>query len=115
MKIPGEDFLKSDRILFYFYIVPAFPPFSATCTCIIVVDRYLLSIEAISRKIFKYDFMPNTKQIIEVKATPITIIQINQTDYISLTNIARHKNPAEPKDIIKNWMRPKTTIEFLGL
>jgi hypothetical protein len=59
--------------------------------------------------------MPNTKQIIEVKGTPITIIQVNQADYISLTNIARHKNPVEPKDIVKNWMRCKTTIEFLGL
>jgi len=38
-----------------------------------------------------------------------------QEDYISLTNIARHKNPNEPKDIVKNWMRSKTTIEFLGL
>jgi hypothetical protein len=59
--------------------------------------------------------MPNRKQIIEVKGTPITIIQVNKTDYISLTNIARHKNPVEPKDIVKNWMRSKTTIEFLGL
>jgi hypothetical protein len=32
-----------------------------------------------------------------------------------LTNIARHKNPNEPKDIVKNWMRSKTTIEFLGI
>src|SRR5580704_2007035 len=59
--------------------------------------------------------MFNTKQTIEVKGTPITIIQVNQTDYISLTNIARYKNPTEPKDIVKNWMRSKTTIEFLGL
>jgi hypothetical protein len=61
------------------------------------------------------DFMHGAKQIIEVKGTQISIIQINQTDYISLTNIARHKNPAEPKDVVKNWMRSKTTIEFLGL
>ena len=59
--------------------------------------------------------MPEKKQIIEVKGTSITIIQVNQSDYISLTNIARHKNPTEPKDIVKNWMRSKTTIEFLGL
>ena len=59
--------------------------------------------------------MPYKKQIIEVKGTSITIIQVNQSDYISLTNIARHKNPKEPKDIVKNWMRSKTTIEFLGL
>jgi len=59
--------------------------------------------------------MQNNKQIIEVKGIPVTIIQVNQSDYISLTNIARHKNPNEPKDIVKNWMRSKTTIEFLGL
>ena len=59
--------------------------------------------------------MSDKKQIIEVQGTAITIIQVNQSDYISLTNIARHKNPNEPKDIVKNWMRSKTTIEFLGL
>ena len=57
--------------------------------------------------------MPRLK-IIEVKGTAITIIQVNQSDYISVTNIARHKNPNEPKGIVKNWTRPKTTIEFLG-
>jgi len=36
-------------------------------------------------------------------------------DYISLTDIARYKNKNEPKDIVKNWMRSKSTIEFLGL
>jgi hypothetical protein len=60
-------------------------------------------------------YMPEKKKIIEVKGTAITIIQVNKSDYISLTNIARHKNPDEPKDIVKNWMRSKTTIEFLGL
>ena len=32
----------------------------------------------------------------------------------SLTDIARYKSD-EPKDVIKNWMRSKDTIEFLGL
>jgi KilA-N domain len=59
--------------------------------------------------------MADKKQIIEVKGTAIAIIKVNHSDYISLTNIARHKNPNESKDIIKNWMRSKTTIEFLGL
>jgi len=59
--------------------------------------------------------MAGKHQIIEVKGTAIAIIQVNQSDYISLTNIARHKNPNESKDIVKNWMRSKTTIEFLGL
>ncbi|MDR0972169.1 MAG: KilA-N domain-containing protein [Bacteroidales bacterium] len=34
---------------------------------------------------------------------------------MSLTDIARYKNPIEPKDVVKNWMRSRTTIEFLGL
>ena len=36
-------------------------------------------------------------------------------EYISLTDIARKKNPLEPKDVVKNWLRSKSTIEFLGL
>lgn len=36
-------------------------------------------------------------------------------DYISLTDIARYKNKEEPKDVVKNWLRIKDTIEFLGL
>lgn len=38
----------------------------------------------------------------------------NDKDYISLTDIARYKNQDEPKDIIKNWMRSRATINFLG-
>lgn len=37
-----------------------------------------------------------------------------QNEYISITDIARYKSD-EPKDVIKNWMRGKDTIEFLGL
>jgi len=50
-----------------------------------------------------------------VKGLSITIIKINEIDYISLTDIARNKNAEEPKDVVKNWMRSRTTIEFLGL
>lgn len=32
-----------------------------------------------------------------------------------MTDIARNKNPEEPKDVVKNWMRVRSTIEFLGL
>ena len=43
------------------------------------------------------------------------IISISKDDYISLTDIARSKNRDEPKDVVKNWLRNKNTIEFLGL
>ncbi|MEG1930549.1 MAG: KilA-N domain-containing protein, partial [Anaerovorax sp.] len=39
----------------------------------------------------------------------------DDNDYLSLTDIARFKNPLEPKDVVKNWMRNRSTIEFLGL
>jgi hypothetical protein len=42
-------------------------------------------------------------------------INITQNDYISLTDIARFKNPNEPKDVVKNWMRNRNTIDFLWL
>ena len=31
------------------------------------------------------------------------------------TDIARQKNPIEPKDVVKNWLRTKNTLEYLGL
>jgi hypothetical protein len=55
------------------------------------------------------------KKNLTVKGLNITIIKIDNEDYISLTDIARRKNPEEPKDVVKNWMRSRTTIEFLGL
>jgi len=38
-----------------------------------------------------------------------------KNDYISLTDIARYKNVHEPKDVVKNWLRVRDTIDFLGL
>ena len=52
---------------------------------------------------------------ITAKGTEVTIFQKEKKDYLSLTDIARYKNPHEPKDVVKNWMRSKNTIEFLGL
>ena len=37
-----------------------------------------------------------------------------QNEFISLTDIARYKSD-EPNDVIKNWLRSRDTIEFLGL
>lgn len=50
-----------------------------------------------------------------VQGTDVVIFTQKGDDYISLTDIARHKNKNEPKDIVKNWMRSRSTIEFLGL
>lgn len=54
-----------------------------------------------------------------MKSREITVldqeIHINKNDYISLTDIARYKNPEAPADVVKNWLRRKDTIEFIGL
>ena len=50
-----------------------------------------------------------------VKDTEIVLYKKEQENYISITDIARYKNPVEPKDVVKNWLRNRSTIEFLGL
>ena len=55
----------------------------------------------------------NTK--IEVKGVEVAFVQTQQEDFICITDIAKFKNPDAPRDVIKNWMRSKNTIELLGL
>jgi hypothetical protein len=57
--------------------------------------------------------MTNSRRIIKVQDIGIEILIVN--GYISLTDIARSKSANEPKDIVKNWMRSRSTIEFLGI
>jgi hypothetical protein len=52
---------------------------------------------------------------ITVKGTEIEIIQGKQSDYISLTDIARCKDADRTDYIIQNWLRNRNTIELLGL
>jgi hypothetical protein len=49
-----------------------------------------------------------------VQNTQVTVISMNETDYISITDIARYKSD-DPTAVISNWMRNRNTIEFLGI
>lgn len=51
---------------------------------------------------------------INVQKTDITILKINDNDYISLTDIAKHKTD-DPFIVVCNWMRNRNTIEYLGI
>lgn len=51
---------------------------------------------------------------INVNGTEITILQTEQDDFISLTDIARHKDAINTDTIIQNWLRNRNTIELLG-
>jgi len=53
------------------------------------------------------------KDTIRVKDTDITIISQNDSDYICITDIAKYKSDT-PADVLKNWMRSRNTIEYLG-
>lgn len=63
--------------------------------------------------------MPNKKvnSVIHADGIDIAVVTTvgSEEDYISLTDMARHKNPIAPKDVVKNWLRLRSTIEFLGL
>jgi hypothetical protein len=52
---------------------------------------------------------------ISVQGNEINIISREQEDYISLTDMAKYRNTEDPFAIINNWMRSRSTIEFLGL
>ena len=56
-----------------------------------------------------------TKQKLIIKDTTIRTLHKDGVDFICITDIARLKNPIEPKDVVKNWLRSKNTIEYLGL
>jgi hypothetical protein len=52
---------------------------------------------------------------IKVKGTEITVYSHIEEDYICITDIARHKNAERTDDLIRNWIRNRNTIEFLGI
>ena len=72
---------------------------------------------------FLYDFVycmhRTEKGKKNMKNKEITVfeqsIHLNKDDYFSLTDIARYKNAEAPADVVKNWLRRKDTIEFIGL
>ncbi len=59
--------------------------------------------------------MSKKAKIIEVQNVPISVITEKGNDFICLTDMAKAKEgQACAVDIIKNWIRTRTTLEFLG-
>ena len=59
--------------------------------------------------------MIEKKLKIEILGTSISIIKSINNDMISITDIAKFRNTLEPFSVINNWMRNRSTIEFIGL
>ena len=53
--------------------------------------------------------------VMNVNENEIRVMRIDNEDYISLTDLAKYKNPRDPSDVIKKQLSNYDTIEFLGL
>ncbi|MBL4759352.1 MAG: KilA-N domain-containing protein [Mariprofundaceae bacterium] len=58
--------------------------------------------------------LKKSKQL-SVKGADIRVFTGEQQDYISLTDIARYKKSDRTDDLIRNWIRNRNTIEFIGI
>ncbi|MBF0480553.1 MAG: KilA-N domain-containing protein [Desulfovibrionaceae bacterium] len=58
--------------------------------------------------------MSKTKTL-EVMERRISFYRHRDEDFISLTDIARHKQAEHTDDLIRNWLRNRNTLEFLGV
>jgi len=56
-----------------------------------------------------------TRSTIEVQGASVALLSRSQQDFISLTDIARFKNPERSDDLVRNWLRNRNTVEFLGI
>jgi hypothetical protein len=57
---------------------------------------------------------PMSKKI-EVLSHEVRLSGVNDQDYVCLTDIARYKETIHTDDLIRNWLRNRNTLEFLGL
>jgi len=51
---------------------------------------------------------------IEAKGFEVAVVTQGNTDYISLTDVARYRNPESPALVISNWLSSYSTIDFLA-
>ena len=58
--------------------------------------------------------MSKVKEL-NVQGRNIRFLSYKGLDYVCITDIAALKNPLEPKDVVKNWLRSRSTLSFVGL
>ena len=59
--------------------------------------------------------MSRKNREIEVLETPVKVPRIAEEDFISLTDIARHRDTSRTDDLVRSWIRNRNTVEFLGI
>ena len=55
------------------------------------------------------------KTQMKVKDNLVNVMRVGNIDYISLTDLARYKNPLTPGDVIIKWMSNKSSFDFYCL
>ena len=53
--------------------------------------------------------------ILHIQDIPVSVVSLDNNDYICLTDMARFKDVERTNYVIQNWMRSRQTIEFVGL
>lgn len=66
----------------------------------------------ICKEQIQFDYNMASKSQIEVENKLISIVKQDEQDYISLTDMVKGE---EGSDHIRNWMRNRNTVEFIGL
>jgi len=51
----------------------------------------------------------------KVNETKVSIMRVDNIDYISLTDLATYANPSDPSGVIRNWMSNKNSFAFYSL
>ncbi len=57
----------------------------------------------------------NIKTTMNVNNNMVGVANIEGIDYISLTDLARYKNPDNPGDVVIKWMSNKSSFDFYSL
>jgi len=59
---------------------------------------------------YEWSLTPKCQQIIQTY-----LRSIHQSQYVSLTDIAREENPESPSYVIQSWLRSRNTLDFLRI
>ena len=78
-------------------------------------DIYILGKNKIENTYLEEKMNNKLTTKISVKDNLIGVMRINNKDYISLTDLARYKNPNNPGDVIIKWMSNKSSFDFYCL
>ena len=62
------------------------------------------------KDLYEWSRIPKCQMIIQTY-----LRSIHQSQYVSLTDIAREENPEAPSYVIQSWLRSRNTLEFLRI